>query len=92
MWEAVRDNATAVEVACLSGGGQGVNLFADGAVLFVRQGRVSAGFSMARIAPLIGREFSHAEDTAASAQWPSLATACGNGCFVAMGSRCRLFF
>src|SRR5882724_1843997 len=69
MWEAVRDNASAVEVACVSGGGQGVNLFADGAVLFVRQGRVSAGFfHVLGIAPLIGREFSHAEDTAGGAQ------------------------
>jgi predicted permease len=68
MWEAVRDNATTVEAAAFSGGGQGVNLFADGAVLFVRQGRVSAGFfHVLGIAPLIGREFSRAEDTASGA-------------------------
>ena len=36
MWEAVRDNATSVETACFSGGNEGVNLFADGAVLFAK--------------------------------------------------------
>jgi predicted permease len=69
MWEAVRDNATTVEAASFSGGGQGVNLFADGAVLFVQQERVSVGFfHVLGIAPLMGREFSRAEDTAGGAQ------------------------
>jgi putative ABC transport system permease protein len=45
MWEAIRDNATFIEAACVGGSGQGVNLFADGAVFFVRQQRVSAGFN-----------------------------------------------
>jgi len=69
MWEAIRDNASTVEAASFSGGVQGVNLFAHGAVLFVQQGRVSAGFfHVLGIAPMAGREFSRAEDTAGGAQ------------------------
>jgi len=63
MWEAIRDNATFIEAACVGGSGQGVNLFADGAVLFVRQQRVSAGFfHVLGVMPQIGREFSPTED------------------------------
>jgi predicted permease len=69
MWEAVRDNATSIEAACFSGGGEGVNLFADGAVLFVRQQRVSAGFyHVLGVTPAIGREFSRKEDEPGGAQ------------------------
>jgi MacB-like periplasmic core domain len=69
MWEGIRDNATSVEAAAFSGGGTGVNLFTDGAVLFVRQQRVSAGFfHVLGVAPLIAREFSRAEDTAGGPQ------------------------
>ena len=69
MWEGIRDNATAVDAAAFSGGAHGVNLFVNGSVLFIEQQRVSAGFfHVLGVAPLIGREFSRAEDTDGGAQ------------------------
>jgi len=69
MWEGIRDNATGVEAAAFNSGSEGVNLFANGAVMFVRQQRVSAGFfHVLGIGPLAGREFSRAEDTPAGGQ------------------------
>jgi predicted permease len=69
MWEGIRDNATGVEAAAFNSGGEGVNLFANGAVSFVQQQRVSTGFfHVLGIAPMIGREFSRAEDTAGGGQ------------------------
>ena len=64
-WEGVRDNATSVDAAAFSFGPTNVNLVAGNHVQNVRQGRVSTGFfRVLGIAPLMGREFSPAEDRA----------------------------
>ncbi len=62
----VRDRVPAIKVAVYGGGfGGGVNMDVNGAGVFVRQGRVSAGFfRVLGIAPFIGREFTAAEDRA----------------------------
>jgi predicted permease len=61
---AIHQNATTVDTAVSAGAfGRGVNLIAGGAAANVSQGRVSAGyFKVLGVAPLIGREFSEAED------------------------------
>ncbi len=62
-WEVIRDHATVIEPAVFPGGAGGVNLAAAGHVEFVQQQRVSAGFfHVLGIPPLIGREFTRAED------------------------------
>jgi predicted permease len=63
-WELVRDRVPSLDVAVYGGGfGNGVNLGMNGRGAFVHQARVSAGFfRVLGIAPLIGREFSSAED------------------------------
>ena len=65
-WQLVRDRVPAIKVAVYGGGfGGGVNMDVNGAGVFVRQGRVSAGFfRVLGIAPFIGREFTAAEDRA----------------------------
>ncbi len=61
-WEAIRDHATFLDSA-VSGGTDGVNLFAGGHVEYVQQQRVSANFfHVFGIAPFIGREFARQED------------------------------
>lgn len=63
-FEMLRDQATAIQVAAEGAGGV-VNLAANGQVESVQQRRVSAGyFAVLGVAPLIGREFSAAEDQA----------------------------
>jgi predicted permease len=63
-FELLRDQATVIQVAA-EGAGGGVNLAANGHVENVQQRRVSAGyFSVLGVAPLVGREFSVAEDQA----------------------------
>jgi len=63
VWEAVRDHAAYVDAAVFSDGSMGVNFAAGGRVEYVKQQRVSAGFfRVLGIAPLIGREFTAAED------------------------------
>jgi predicted permease len=66
---AIHDNATMIETAVQSGSvgsanmGGGVNLVTNGAAANVEQRRVSAGyFSVLRIRPFIGREFTSEED------------------------------
>src|ERR1700686_2897606 len=82
MWEGIRDNATGVEAAAFNSGSEGVNLFANGAVMFVRQQRVSAGFfHVLGIGPLAGREFSRAEDTAGGGQVALLSYSLWRGLF-----------
>jgi predicted permease len=62
-WEAVRDGATCLDAAAYNFGSNGVNFVAAGHVEYVKQQRVSAGFfRVLGIAPLVGREFSPAED------------------------------
>src|ERR1035437_352064 len=64
LFEGVRDGSRALDVAAL-GGASGVNFAAQGHLEYIRQQRVSAGFfHVLGIAPQMGREFSHAEDTA----------------------------
>jgi predicted permease len=64
LFEGVRNGSRALDVAAF-GGDSGVNFAAQGHLEFVRQQRVSAGFfRVLGIAPQMGREFSHAEDTA----------------------------
>ena len=62
-WEAVRDGATCLDAAAFNYGSNGVNFVAGGHVEYVKQQRVSAAFfRVLGIAPLVGREFSPAED------------------------------
>ncbi len=64
MFEAMRDNVRALEVAAWSGS-SGVNFAGEGRLEFVKQQRVSAGyFHVLGVAPQFGREFTRAEDTA----------------------------
>lgn len=61
-WETVRDHATTLDSAVLAGTG-GVNLFANNRVEYVGNERVSANFfHVLGIKPLLGREFTRAED------------------------------
>jgi predicted permease len=61
-WEAVRDHAGFLDSAVHSGT-DGVNFAASGNVQYVQQERVSAGFfHVLGVPPLIGREFTRAED------------------------------
>jgi predicted permease len=63
-WEAVRDGATAIDVALTASGfGNEVNLVVDNAAVSVSQARVSAGyFRVLGVAPWMGREFTADED------------------------------
>lgn len=64
-WEAIRDHATALDSAVYSWGASGINLGVNGAGVFVRQQRVSAGFfRVLGVPPMIGREFNAEEDRA----------------------------
>jgi len=63
-WEALRDQATAVDVALYAGElGGAVNAVIDQVATTVHQSRVSAGyFRVLGVGPLIGREFTPDED------------------------------
>lgn len=62
VWEAIRDHATFLDAAVLAGH-EGVNFAAAGNVQYVEQQRVSAGFfRVLGIEPVLGREFTRAED------------------------------
>jgi putative ABC transport system permease protein len=62
-WVALREGASKLDVASLSGLGMGVNLVAGGQAEYVMQQRVSAGyFRVLGVAPALGREFSDDED------------------------------
>lgn len=62
MFEAVRDQAPALDAAA-SSGTSGVNFAGQGTLEFVRQQRVSAGyFRVLGVLPQYGREFTRAED------------------------------
>ncbi len=61
-WELVRDHASLLDSA-VYGGGNGVNLVAGGRVEYVQDQRVGAHyFRVLGVKPLIGRDFSRAED------------------------------
>lgn len=65
MWEAIRDHVAAGDRAVYMRdfGRGGVNFSTGGAVAFVKQARVSAGFfRVLGVAPAMGREFSADED------------------------------
>jgi predicted permease len=62
-WERIRDQADFLDRAVYSGWVQGVNLTTDQAAAFVRQQRVGTGyFRTLGIPPVMGREFTAAED------------------------------
>ncbi|MBZ5556748.1 MAG: ABC transporter permease [Acidobacteriia bacterium] len=62
-WEALRDGLTSADLASFSGLGMGVNLVAGDQPQYVKQQRVSAGFfGVLGVAPMMGREFTPAED------------------------------
>ncbi len=64
-WEAIRDHASNLDAAVISGMSQGVNLVKDGRAEYVHQQRVSSGFfRVFGVAPLLGREFTREEDSA----------------------------
>jgi putative ABC transport system permease protein len=64
-WEALRDHATTLDPAVYSGWTTGVNLVAGGRPSFVQQQRVGAGFfAVLGARPIVGREFTPAEDRA----------------------------
>jgi predicted permease len=61
-WEIVRDHATMLDSAVFTSVG-GINLFANGQAEYVNKERVSAGFfQVLGVNPLLGREFTRAED------------------------------
>ncbi len=61
-WEMLRDHATGADYAAM-GLAVGVNLAAQGKAQYVQQGRVTAGFfRMLGAPPVLGREFTQAED------------------------------
>src|SRR5579875_2680551 len=61
-WELIRDQANLVDSAVF-GASSGVNLVAGGRVEYIEQSRVSANFfHVLGIEPLLGREFTRAED------------------------------
>jgi len=62
-WENIRDHATFLDAAAYSDNASGVNFSSAGNVEYVRQQRVGAGFfHVLGVEPLIGREFTPAED------------------------------
>ena len=62
MWEALHDRATTVDAATFVGT-SGANFVAGAAAAYIKQQRVGAGFfRVLGIAPLLGREFTPAED------------------------------
>ncbi|HLK67969.1 MAG TPA: ABC transporter permease [Bryobacteraceae bacterium] len=65
VFETVRDNVTALDVAASSSGWNGANFTAPGRLEYIRQQRVSAGFfHVLGVAPQYGREFLRSEDVA----------------------------
>jgi predicted permease len=64
-WEVLRDHAAELDRAVFSAGAGGVNLALQGRAEYVQQQRVSAGFfHVLGVQPLVGREFTAAEDRA----------------------------
>jgi predicted permease len=62
-WELVRDHASAFQSAVFSMWVTGINAVAKGRAAYIQQQRVGAGyFGVLGVAPLIGREFTPAED------------------------------
>lgn len=62
-WEMLRDNVPSLISAISSGGTSGVNLQAGDRVRYVHQGRISAHYlDVAGVHPVLGRNFSEAED------------------------------
>jgi predicted permease len=62
-WMQIRDQADGFQAAVYSGWVKGVNLSADGSAFFAQQQRVGAGFFRTLgVEPLMGREFTRAED------------------------------
>lgn len=62
-WELLRDNVPSLISAVSSGGASGVNLQAGDQVQYVHQGRISAHYlDVLEVRPLIGRNFTEAED------------------------------
>jgi len=63
MWEVVRDRATTIDAASAVGS-SGANLVTGDGANYIQQQRVGAGFfRVLGVAPLLGREFSAAEDS-----------------------------
>ena len=63
-WELFRDHARALDCALYSDATTAVNFAAGGRVGYLQQQRVSAGyFRVLGVHPLLGREFTRAEDT-----------------------------
>jgi predicted permease len=63
MWEAVRDRTTAIDAASAVGS-SGANLVTGDGANYIQQQRVGAGFfRVLGVPPLLGREFSAAEDS-----------------------------
>ena len=61
-WETVRDHANLLDAAVFGAAG-GVNLVAQNRVEYIGNERVSANFfHVLRVAPILGREFTRAED------------------------------
>lgn len=64
MWEAIRDHATTIDAAC-EVGSSGANFVVGDAAIYIQEQRVGAGFfRVLGVQPLLGREFSAAEDSA----------------------------
>jgi predicted permease len=62
-WEAIHQNSRSLITAVFTDLSSGVNLFSSTGAHYVKQQRVSAGFfRVLGVQPLIGREFSEAED------------------------------
>src|SRR5215469_7513571 len=62
-WEALRDNMPSLIAAVSNAGASGVNLMAGEHVEYVHQGRISAHYlDVLAVHPLLGRNFSEAED------------------------------
>jgi macrolide transport system ATP-binding/permease protein len=62
-WELLRDNVPSLISALSSGGSSGVNLQAGQQVQYVHQGRISAHYlDVLAVHPILGRNFTEAED------------------------------
>ena len=62
-WELIRDNARTVDAAVFGADWSGVNIVAGDRPEYVHHQRVSAGFfRVLGVAPVVGREFTRAED------------------------------
>lgn len=67
-WEAVRDGVPSLDAAVFSDWITGVNLGVNGDGIYVKQQRVSTGFfRVLGVSPMIGREFTPAEDRSGGA-------------------------